>query len=159
MGVLVTNCIIFDIDGTLADCTHRLHLIGETPPKWDEFFAGCADDQPITHMLFVADTLAASTNIIFVTGRPERSREATLAWLKQHLPGGEGWAWSEDSRRDLYMRADGDHRPDTIVKSELLDQVHADGHLPLLVFEDRAKVVKMWRERGVPCAQVAEGDY
>lgn len=28
-----------------------------------------------------------------------------------------------------------------------------------MVFEDRARVVDMWRKRGVLCAQVAPGDF
>jgi hypothetical protein len=32
--------ILVDIDGTLADCTHRLHHIQKQPKDWDAFFAG-----------------------------------------------------------------------------------------------------------------------
>jgi hypothetical protein len=28
-----------------------------------------------------------------------------------------------------------------------------------MAFDDRSQVVKMWRKRGVPCAQVADGDF
>jgi hypothetical protein len=35
----------------------------------------------------------------------------------------------------------------------------ADGYEPIMVFDDRNQVVKMWRERGIVCAQVAEGDF
>lgn len=34
--------IIFDIDGTLADCSHRLHWIQSKPKNWNAFFAGMA---------------------------------------------------------------------------------------------------------------------
>ena len=65
------------------------------------------------------------------------------------------WIWSQD----LYMRASGDYRADTIVKAELLDQIIAAGWSPIMAFEDRASVVTMWRERGIPCCQVAPGDF
>jgi hypothetical protein len=59
----------------------------------------------------------------------------------------------------LYMRRRNDRRPDYIVKAELLDQLLADGYRPIMAFDDRDQVVKMWREKGVPCAQVAEGNF
>lgn len=154
-----TDCYIFDIDGTIADLSHRLHLIQKTPPDWDAFYDLCHRDSPISHVLDVANALSHDTDVIFVTGRSERCREATMNWLKKNLPDGTGWGWSEDSRRDLYMRADGDHRHDDVVKAELLDRLISDGYRPLMAFEDRDQVVKMWRERGIPCAQVADGAF
>jgi len=32
---------IFDIDGTLADVSHRLHYITGETKDWDAFFAAC----------------------------------------------------------------------------------------------------------------------
>jgi hypothetical protein len=49
----------------------------------------------------------------------------------------------------------GDHRPDTALKAEWMDE----GRKPDLVFEDRASMVAMWRSRGVVCCQVAPGDF
>ncbi len=46
-----------------------------------------------------------------------------------------------------------------IVKAELLDQIVADGFSPVMAFDDRNQVVEMWRARGIPCAQVAPGDF
>jgi hypothetical protein len=57
------------------------------------------------------------------------------------------------------MRRVGDRRPDYIVKAELLDQILRDGFSPSMAFDDRDQVVAMWRERGVPCAQVAPGNF
>jgi hypothetical protein len=34
-----------------------------------------------------------------------------------------------------------------------------DGFEPIMVFDDRNRVVKALRAAGVPCAQVAEGDF
>ncbi|MFZ5792342.1 MAG: hypothetical protein ACOY3L_16745 [Pseudomonadota bacterium] len=156
----MSHCYIFDIDGTLADCSHRLHHIQAEPANWDAFYEACHLDSPIAHILDVAHALSHSADIVFVTGRSERCRRATLAWLKSNLPNcGSDWEWSHNGARDLYMRADGDHRPDNIVKGELLDRLLADGYRPLMAFEDRDQVVKMWRARGIPCAQVAEGNF
>jgi phosphoglycolate phosphatase-like HAD superfamily hydrolase len=144
------RCYVFDIDGTLADVTHRLPCIQKDPKDWDAFFDACSEDKPIQYMVDLAWALAEESHIVFVTGRPQRSRKKTEAWLLDRL----GFLG-----RPLYMRKDGDHRPDGDVKSELLDQLVADGYEPALVFEDRSQVVRMWRDRGIPCAQVADGDF
>lgn len=143
-------CYIFDIDGTLADLTHRLHHIQKQPKDWEKFFAACSGDAPIQHICRLACDLNASSPIVLVSGRSDRVRVETDYWLK--VIGGI-------IHSALYMRNDGDHRPDNIVKGELLDKLIADGWKPLMAFDDRNQVVKMWRERGIPCAQVADGDF
>lgn len=144
----MTNCYVFDIDGTIADCSHRIHHIENK--DWRAFFAACGDDTPIIHIIGLARDLATSgRQIIYVSGRSDECRTETKLWLDKHdLPSGQ-----------LYMRKSGDRRPDNIVKGELLDRVMADGYRPIMTFDDRNQVVKMWRERGIPCAQVAEGDF
>ncbi len=146
----MAECFIFDIDGTLADCAHRIHHITGDKKEWAAFFTLCAADAPIPHVVRLAVTLFdADQQIVYVSGRSDECRAQTLTWLAQFgLP-----------EAPLYMRKAGDHRNDDIVKSELMDALLADGLKPIMVFEDRARVVKMWRARGVPCAQVAEGDF
>lgn len=141
---------LFDIDGTIADLSHRLHHIQSTPKDWDGFFAGCHADRPIPHIIQMAQDLASTgKGIVYVSGRSDQCRSETAAWLTSNgLPDGP-----------LYMRAAGDHREDNQVKGELLDRLRGDGFDPIMAFDDRNQVVKMWRERGVPCAQVAEGDF
>lgn len=143
------RCYLFDIDGTVADCSHRLHHIEKHPKDWDAFFAMTDGDMAIPHIAELAHHLNALAPVVFVTGRGAESRAATEGWLVRH-----GW---QNIR--LYMRAAGDRRDDGIVKSELLDQILADGFVPIMAFEDRTRVVRMWRARGIPCAQVAPGDF
>lgn len=144
------RCYLFDIDGTLADCSHRLHHITQTPKDWDAFFSACSGDSPISHMIALAIALKDNDQqLVFVSGRSDACRAATEEWLNdQGLP-----------TAPLYMRNAGDHRDDDVVKGELLDQILAGGLEPIMAFDDRARVVKMWRARGIPCAQVAEGDF
>jgi len=146
---------ICDIDGTIADNSHREHLAHIK--AWDEFFDKCDEDKPIVHMHQLLYALAlthsltsgAAPKIIYVTGRPERVRTKTLQWLDKH----------QFPITRMYMRKDGDHRPDHMVKFQILGQLHVDGYEPILAFDDRNQVVKMWRENAVPCLQVAEGDF
>jgi hypothetical protein len=87
--------------------------------------------------------------IIICTGRPEEYREQTSMWLFKHGVRHEA----------LYMRPTGDFRPDHDVKLDVLKQLRRGGAKVLCVFEDRSSVVRMWREQGVPCFQVRDGDY
>lgn len=152
--------IIVDIDGTVADLTHRLHHIKDAAgvpipnPNWDAFFDDCHGDVPIEKVWALVQTLhQAGHDIIFLSGRSERVRRQTTAWLQLYFP---YHSW-------LYMRTEGDHRPDEKVKPELLDKaqdniVFNDSEI-LCVLDDRKRVVEMWRNRGLLCLQVVEGDY
>jgi predicted secreted acid phosphatase len=144
------RCYIFDIDGTIADLTHRLPHIQSTPKDWRSFFAACPDDTPIPHIIELAQDLAsAGGTIVYVSGRSDECRAATEDWLKRHgLPAGK-----------VYMRSEGDHRGDDRVKAELLAELLSHGYRPVMAFDDRNRVVQTWRTNGVPCAQVADGDF
>lgn len=155
---------IFDIDGTLADCSQRLHFIQEPAglvhfepnqtdwkPDWDSFYKDCVNDKPIAPNINLLCALQEyGATIIFVTGRPEKYMEETTEWLCNHL---------ETDYVTLMMRENGDHRPDYIVKKEIYEKYikpyyHIDG-----VFEDRKQCVDMWRSLGLTCYQVADGNY
>lgn len=151
------KCWIFDIDGTLANSDHRQHLVKQQPRDWDKFFDLCHLDAPIQHVCDLAAHLLdysegmSGFEVVFMTGRPEKCRGDTMLWLSRH------GLYVANSR--LYMRPDGDYRDDTEVKLILLQELRRDGFEPVMVFDDRNKVVAMWRENGVPCAQVAIGDF
>ena len=150
---MAVEVYVFDIDGTLADCSHRLHHIEKKPKDWSAFFGSVSDDTPIPHMIGLCEALVRSDNlVVFVSGRSDECREQTLDWLFKHIDQG-------DDERPLYMRKAGDYRADDIVKMELLAELRADGYEPVMVFDDRRRVVQMWRSAGIPCAQVAEGDF
>jgi hypothetical protein len=142
--------IVFDIDGTLSDPEHRRHLVANRPkPDWEEFQRLEHLDPAIEPVAALARTLAAAHRIVLCTGRMESSRGATEAWLAKHRIPYQG----------LYMRPQGDFRSDEIVKGELLDAITADGYEIMVAFDDRQRVVDMWRSRGVLCCQVAPGDF
>lgn len=136
--------IVFDIDGTLADCNHRLRHIRNKPKNWKKFFDEMANDTPIKPMVDACrtlwlDELQTHTTLI-VTGRPDSYRHQTGTWLADH---NIGW-------NDLYMRKAKDHRPDYVVKEEILGEiVEKYGRKPDLVFEDRPQVIEMWRRNGI----------
>ena len=151
--------IIFDIDGTLMNVEHRVHFVNG--PKYDQknFEAAIKNDIPFPEMIALFHILAEKkgNRIIFCTGRREKTREETQLQIDKITEN----VLLENSRLrfPIYMRANGDHRPDPDVKSDLFEKMLADGFNPTLIFEDRASVVKMWRSRGLRCLQVAEGNF
>lgn len=151
---------IFDIDGTLADASHRVHYIldvkdGEKvgSKHWDKFLAEAENDNPIPAMAELIRTLYRHGYITLSTGRREDQRQMTQKWLRANrIP------WDV-----LLMRPTGDRRSDTIVKPEILLDRFGQGSHPIedviTIFEDRKRVTKAWRDLGYHVCQVAEGDY
>lgn len=147
--------IISDIDGTLADLSHRLHHIRPGPGQrknWAAFFDEVIYDKPIVDNKLILESLllGAGCHVVYVSGRMERCRAATERWLDAlRFPAGR-----------VFMRRDGDYRPDYTVKEEILDR-----HLKLTpadvlcVLDDRDQVVDMWRTRGFRVLQVADGAF
>ena len=149
--------VFFDIDGTVADISHRLHFIQSEPKDWASFHAAATDDEPMKDMVSIVIALFKQSYNdgyypIFVTGRPESSREITLKWLNQAF----GIYFIDD---ELAMRKNGDYRPDHVIKRELVQNLRKLGHDVVLAVEDRQQVVDMYREEGIRCLQCADGRY
>jgi hypothetical protein len=144
--------IAMDLDGTLADITHRLHFIQHERSKdkdWPSFFRASVDDKPIAPMIALAQSLVLAGHAVDIwSGRSDVVRFETEAWLNRHAIG----------YRTLRMRRDGDYRKDCIVKQEWLDGLPSFER-PDIAFDDRQQVVDMWRRNGIRCAQVAPGDF
>jgi len=150
------NIIVCDLDGTLANCEHRVHHVRNKPKNWSAFYAGVREDEVNGAVLHVLDKFlcyeGGTYNVIFCSGRPERCREDTIWWLREvaHI-------WHPPVMQ-LLMRKDGDHRADYIVKQEILDNNIPKDRV-LFVLDDRQQVVDMWRRNGLTCFQVAPGKF
>lgn len=59
----------------------------------------------------------------------------------------------------LFMRATGDHRPDSVVKLELFNKFVRDNYHVRFVLDDRNSVIGMWRSLGLDAFQVNEGNF
>lgn len=147
---IMTPCVVFDLDGTLSDCSERLTYIKNKPKNFSKFYADIPKDPPVEAMLAVLKALhSAGHTVAYCTGREETTRNLTVEWLQFNMA----------PITNLYMRKLKDNRRDDIVKEELLAEMRRDGLEPFLVFEDRKRVVDMWRRNGIQCAQVADGDF
>lgn len=144
----IGTSIIVDVDGTLADLAHRRHFLEGPKKDWDGFFANVSDDQLIKSIAQLVRSIEDMDDIIIVSGRPiDKCGIATEDWLIKH-----GVPFYH-----LFMRQGGDFRPDTVVKQEILDRLPKDKIK--FVLDDRNSVVKMWRDNGLTCLQVADGDF
>lgn len=145
------KAIIFDIDGTVANCEHRQHLAAVNFAAFED---GCVDDTPYENVIEIIRRIDRANiglhpqdriTIFACSGRQDKYREIT----QNHL-----LAW-DCPYEELLMRPTGDCRKDSIVKAQFLDYIQQT-HEVIMAFDDRQQVVDMWRERGITCAQVRE---
>ena len=161
---------ICDVDGTLMNVEKRVSFAKKHKKDtdrvmdWDifldpmvmlEFDTPNRDVIGVVKALYKSDYEEDVSNnnyfnqIIITSARNERHRDVTIKQLEF-----AGIKYSA-----MYLRDDGDFRPDDIVKEELLGKIRADGYNPTIAFDDRNQVVNKWRELGINCYQVRSGDF
>jgi len=132
---------ICDIDGTLAFMNDR-----RTPYEYDK--VGGDTVNPFLRGLLTK--LAEDNTIFIVSGREDVCRPETKKWLEDNLI----------PHDHLLMREVLDKRKDSIVKKEIYDNYIQDNYDVLWVFDDRCKVVDMWRlELNLPTYQCWYGNF
>ena len=143
--------IIFDVDGTIADVEHRRHLVNGDNKDWKNFRLATVDDTPVQWVCDIAKRyIAQGDEVAFFSARNESEREITEKQISQ---------WIGDGHKGVFLRPDGDYRCDAEFKSELADKFLEMGGKIDLIFDDRQKVVDMWRDKGFTVVQVADGDF
>lgn len=131
--------VVFDIDGTVSDCRHRQPYLDREVPDWEAFFAAASADAPLAEGVGYALRRAQDGHLLWLTGRPERYRDMTLAWLHAHgLP-----------TTHLHMRPDDDMRPAAVFKAERIQHIAAAGFIQLIVDDDE-QVIGVLRAAGWP---------
>lgn len=145
---------VFDLDGTIALNEHRQHFVRRPVGEkdWDAFSRACKDDEPNNALIQIMWALKSTGyHIAILSGRGMIAGVETTEWLKKHnVP----YDYIE-------MRSMGDHRDDRELKLEMikrLETIFPDRKVHA-IFDDRKKVVDMWRENGYNCYQVAVGDF
>ena len=137
----VGSIYVFDIDWTLADWSHREHLVSNWKKDWKWYFDLMSDDKcisPVWNILKTIRTVSALNTIVIVSWRPDSYCKQTEKWLK------DKWI-----RYDfLLMRKSWDSRKDTEVKKEIYEKCLKKEHDKIVaVFDDRACVIDMRREQ------------
>jgi hypothetical protein len=125
--------VIMDIDGVLADATHRQHFVEVRPKDWDGFFAAVGEDPVIAagRERLLAETMVAQ--VVLVSGRPERTRTATAAWLADLGMGSP----------ELILRPDSDHRRAADLKADLVCARWAADEIAVIIDDDESVVERL----------------
>ena len=143
-------CIIIDLDGTLCNIDHRLHFVkGDGKKDWRSFFESLRTDTLNTWCAKILHKFSTDHQIVLCSGRPNEYREITINWLKEN--------YIYPFQYDLYMRKRHDFRSDFIIKEQILDFEILTRYNVLMSVDDRGSVCDMWRKRGIPTLQCAEG--
>ncbi len=146
--------VVCDLDGTIADITHRLQYGKGDTKDWAKFFSLIPNDIPRREIIDQVSNVANNEQafVIFVSARPENYRKETIEWLDKALENvilGRG-------RQLLIMRDSNDKRPDTEVKKDIYEK-YLKGLTVVSVFDDRPSVIRMWRELGLNVIDVGHG--
>ncbi len=143
------NTYIFDMDGTLALVEHRRGLLRGGRPDWHSFNKASLLDPPNEAVANVLRALFdAGYQIWIVSARSDAVELETRGWLSKYAV----------PYHKLLMRSAADNRADDILKKEWALK-YRFSETACAVFDDRNSVVRMWRQLGIPCFQVAEGDF
>ena len=150
------RAVIFDLDGTIFDPSHRLHhLDGEK--DWKAFHDAMDEDPTIEAVAELARILHRASvagcgidAVLLVTARHDdpKYRRMTEDALQLH----------DIPYHHLYMRANDDTRPDHVVKAEILERILDEGYEPMLAVDDRPSIIAMWRAHGITALQCAPDD-
>ena len=133
------DSIVVDLDGTLADCNHRLHFIEQPKKDWKSFFNHCNEDSVIEPVRELINMLKTKYMIIILTARPDISKEATVKWL-------------DDNNIEydaLFMRGKNDYRKSPVVKSDLIEEMKCHDYIPIYAIEDRDDCIDMFNSLGI----------
>ena len=131
------DCIIVDMDGTLA-----FNLSGRS------FFDDIdmiKYDTPLlaTVSILRAMKMTGTCNIFIITGRSEKSREATETWLAENnIPFDK-----------VFMREEEDFSHSNDFKQKVYENNIKNNYNVLFVLDDDTKCMKMYQEQGLICVK------
>ena len=140
------DCIIADLDGTV--CLHN----GRNP--YD--LTRVSEDIPNYPLVQFLKELICNKHIIFLSGREEtdQCRQDTINWLTENICSSDfGYKW------ELLMRDKNNFESDEVIKERIFHKEIEPKYNVLAIFDDRDKVVKMWRSLGLLCNQVYWGNF
>jgi len=157
----------FDCGGkNRNNCVQCSDLDDGWSADWSAFFAGCVDDLPNLPVIRTLQALRSGGAEIWIwSGRSDKVKAQTVEWLGKHgclssNPACFLSAWLFAAPERFRMRVEGDYTPDEELKRGWLSEIEPPEYKRLVgVFDDRDRVVAMWRAAGVPCFQVAPGEF
>jgi hydroxymethylpyrimidine pyrophosphatase-like HAD family hydrolase len=149
------KAIIVDIDGTLALRNNR------SPFDYEKASGDTADFRvcDIIKALIESDR---DYEVFFLTGREgtDECRRITSEWINDHVYPKQGHnGFLPKDNWTLLMRPEGEYLPDEVIKKKIWEEKIKPWYDVVAVFDDRDRVVKMWRDEGLLCLQPYWGDF
>lgn len=134
--------IALDIDGVLADCSHRIHYVRGETKDWKKFLDpenverdGIIEEGSELLRLLSQDVF---TEIFMVTGRSESLREITRTWLYNNC---FSYFCSDNL---LLMRPEGDYRNSSVLKAHLVEGLNIN-----LAIDDNIDNIEAYQRLGI----------
>ena len=153
----MNKSVIFDLDGTLAliDTRRKISTKPNGKIDWDIFFdpKNINLDRPNWPVIDTLNLFSEKgLNIVIFSGRSKITKDATVDWLNKFDVPFDVLKMRPTSNEFKFMRDDD-------LKEGWLNELFPNKSDIFAVFDDRNKVVEMWRRNGITCFQVADGDF
>lgn len=148
MKTITTGCVVVDLDGTLINTKHLLHLAKPESHDYLDFHKMAVYAPPVKWTLrVVRDWHAIGVPVVISTARSERYQVFTEEWLRKWFPG----------YTNLYMRQWNDTQEDHVTKLGLLQEIQYDYGTVLRAYDDNPGVLQMYRDNNIPTVTVRVG--
>jgi len=137
------KAVIFDVDGTLADVSSiRHHLARPSGMKdFESFHSESINVPPHEHVVrMLREFKREGHAILVVTARQEKWLWHTLLWMDEN-------AIPHDH---LFMRANGDFRPDFVIKRDIFNRISKAGFDVKHAVDDNPAIITLWDQIGIP---------
>lgn len=146
------DVLLFDLDGVLADASHRQHHLHLEEPDWDGFYAAVDADTPLETGARLLSALHPDVPVVILTGRIDAVAPTTVEWLRRHRIRWDMLVCrpAADSDRDTHAV---DYKRIEVAK------LLAASIRPVLAIDDNRRIVAMYEEFGIPGAYVSSGYY
>lgn len=142
---MLRDAEIFDLDGTLCDVSSIRHHVTGKVRNFHRFHTESINCPPVEWVVDEARRAHREGRaVLIVTAREFRFAMVCMFYLR--IIGVE--------YEQLYMRRNGDYRPDSIVKEEILDIIRKDGYNPVRAYDDNPSIWDVWESAGIETIRV-----
>lgn len=133
---------VFDIDGVLADYSHRANLPRKSKEDYKKFQELAEFDTPIKENIDLLNSYRFDYITVYLCScRPESTRKTTEDWLDKH----------NICYEKLLLRNDNNFDKDSDVKIDLLrrwlDYI-------LIVYDDKPEIIRSFLELGIDAVKI-----
>ena len=143
------QAIIFDLDGTLCECEHRVHYMRERPKRREEFHYACIFDGVVAAVKALIDMAETSgIKVILLSARPIRFKALTEEWLTKNA-----------IYYDQLILSSYPELSDPEYKIKMYRELIEPFYDVIFAVDDRDTVVRMWRDNGVTCLDIANNHF